>query len=283
MARKLLRPGVYVLLFLLFTVLFAVMNLPQERIAGYVNAWMRENVGDLFTAEAVRVKPPLSLHISGINMRLGGGDLPLGDLVVTPGLRSLLSSRKSLSALLEGDWGQIPLSLKVDRDSWVLDTKGHGMDLSLSPAAGYLPLDLVGAMSADAHLEGTTGGQSRFSGEGSFLLTDVRLSSDMLDMIGVGKVSLSEVRLYWSAEDNLVTFRETKAVGDITGEMGGTILVYPGNPEASRVNLTLNLRPSPEATERFETVLSLLGSKRGPDGGVRVRVRGTLGEPKFSL
>jgi type II secretion system protein N len=283
MAGKAVRPTVYLLLFALFTAIFLVVNFPQDQVAAYVNQWMKENAGNVLTAQAASAQFPLSIRLRDIELASGGRKYPVGDLSLSPTLASLVRERKSFSALLEGDWGTLPIDMAFDRERWEVGFNGDGIELSMLPAAPDLPIDLEGELSIDTRIKGTGGGKPVFSGEGSIHLVDAVVGGDALELFGVDEIKLTKVRLFWSAEDNLVTLQETGIEGDIMGDIGGTILVLPGNPGNSRVNLTLNLRPSLEAQDRIGPLMSLLGSKTGSSGGVRVTIDGTLGEPKFAL
>ncbi|UCF31766.1 MAG: type II secretion system protein GspN [bacterium] len=283
MTKRVLRPVLYSLLLILFTVVFTALNFPQDRVSAYVDEWIKSRAGDRITAETARVGLPLSLHVSKIQLDSEGRKIPLGDLVIKPGIVSLFRSEKSLSALLKGSWGSLPFSLEMGRENWVLDLKGNDIDLSRLPAVETMPVNLEGVLAIQAHLDGSSQDQAEWAGNGSIHLTDVRLSGNLLDMVGVGILNLSDVRLPWSARENLVTLKETDVAGDIMGKAAGTILVNPGSVENSRLSLTLDLRPSLEARDRIGPLLSLLGSNSGPENGVSVKVRGTLGQPKLSL
>ena len=71
--------------------------------------------------------------------------------------------------------------------------------------------------------------------------------------------------------------------GDLAGTARGDIRITPANFEASRLNLTVELRPGPEHRERLAPLFSLMGARPRADGSFSFKVRGTVGEPSITM
>lgn len=134
--------------------------------------------------------------------------------------------------------------------------------LQNSRFAGLLPLQLAGKRQLD------------------LTLNQVRLSG--LEAYGIAGASLNLGRLDLQAGGEGKTLRLTKLSlqgGAIEGSGQGTVLLG-SSPAATRLNLTLELRPGPGLDPALRELLNLVGSE-GPQGSRRLRLGGSLQKPTW--
>ena len=82
---------------------------------------------------------------------------------------------------------------------------------------------------------------------------------------------------------NVLTMGENTLKGDVEASAKGTVSIDPDDPGASRLDLSVRITPGPRNRERLMPVFSLLGARPGKDGSVSIGIRGTLGQPSFTM
>lgn len=109
-------------------------------------------------------------------------------------------------------------------------------------------------------------------------LDKVRLSG--LESYGLTKGSLDLGRLVMQAEGQGKTMRLQQLAlqgGAVEGSGQGTVLIGD-TPAATRLNLTVELRPGPGLDPTLRDLLNLVGSD-GPNGTRKLRLSGSLQQP----
>jgi type II secretion system protein N len=267
--RSGLRIAVYLVFFLLLTAVLVFVNFPMDRVTEGINGRLETASGGAATVESAHFSLPLSLVLSNLSVKLNGKRLNVGDARVTPHLLSLVGSSRGADVVFAGPWGKLPVSFGTDNGGWSLEGGNDEIDLSLFPGVDGLPVDIVGNLS--------------LSGKINIRLNEAVISGQTMEMFGVKPVNLNNIQTFMSVEKNLLTLGETKIEGDIMGEGRGTIRLIPSDIGKSRLDLTLNLRPSLEAREQLAPLFSLAGARKKPDSSLTVRIRGTIDQPQFSI
>ncbi len=111
-------------------------------------------------------------------------------------------------------------------------------------------------------------------------LTLIRVRLSGLEAYGVAGGSLDLGQLVLQAEGQGKTLRLEKLSlqgGALEGSGKGTIMIGP-SPAATRLNLTLELRPGSSLDPALSELLSLIGSS-GPNGSRLLRLSGSLQQP----
>jgi len=282
-SRSGLRITLYVLFFLFLTAIFVFANFPMDMVTNRANKELSTLSGGAARVKSARFSLPASLVISELTVDPGGGDLNIGDARVTPHLRSLLGSSRGADVVITGPWGKLPISFVTQSGGWDLSGDSNKIELSLLPGADGLPVDIEGSLSITTDLNYVPEGNGSLSGKINLGLNSAVVSGQAMEMFGVKPVNLKNVQVFMTIEKNLLTFGETKIEGDVMGEGRGTIRLDPTDPGNSRLDLTLNLRPSLDARERLAPLFTLLGAGRKPDSSVTVRIRGTIDQPQVSM
>lgn len=117
-------------------------------------------------------------------------------------------------------------------------------------------------------------------GERNLNLTLNRVRLTGLEAYGVTGGSLDLGQLVLQAEGQGKTLRLSKLSlqgGALEGSGQGTIMIGP-SPAATRLNLTLELRPGTGLDPALRELLALVGSS-APNGGRRLRLSGNLQQP----
>jgi type II secretion system protein N len=279
--RSGLRIAVYLVFFLLLTAVLVFVNFPMDRVTEGINGRLETASGGAATVESAHFSLPLSLVLSNLSVKLNGKRLNVGDARVTPHLLSLVGSSRGADVVFAGPWGKLPVSFGTDNGGWSLEGGNDEIDLSLFPGVDGLPVDIVGNLSVGGDLNFVSEGS--LSGKINIRLNEAVISGQTMEMFGVKPVNLNNIQTFMSVEKNLLTLGETKIEGDIMGEGRGTIRLIPSDIGKSRLDLTLNLRPSLEAREQLAPLFSLAGARKKPDSSLTVRIRGTIDQPQFSI
>lgn len=282
-SRSGLRITLYVLFFLFLTAIFVFANFPMDVVTNRVNKELSTLSGGAARVKSARFSLPASLVISDLTVDPGGGELNIGDARVTPHLRTLLGSSRGADVVIAGSWGKLPISFVTGSGGWDLSAVTENIKLSLLPGVEGLPVDIEGVLSVKTDLNYVEEGGGSLSGKIDLEINSAVVSGRTMEMFGVKPVNLKIVRAYLTVEKNLLTFGETRIEGDIMGDGRGTVRLVPADPGSSRLDLTLNLRPSLEARERLVPLFTLLGEGRKPDSSVTVRIRGTIDQPQVSM
>ncbi len=276
------RPVAYVLLFLVFAGIFFIITFPGESITRTINAGLKNAYGDLASIDSARFSPPTSIKVDGIRVRVDGDDLEIGRARISPSILSMLSSMKRWKIDLAGAWGKIPLKIGMGDGRWEMSAKGADIDVS-KLLLDDLPVEMAGRIILNSELVIVGKESMNISGKGNMALDKVVLSGGPMEMFGIDHLEFDKGKAFWSIRENVVTIGENGVEGDIIGNVRGTIQLDPDNLVRSRLNMILNLRPSPKAADKLSLLFSLAGGKKNPDGSVNVKIRGTLGDPKYSL
>jgi len=281
--RSGLRNTVYIIFFLLMTAVFFFVNFPAEIVTERINERLGAVSRGAAAVESAHLSLPLSLVLSDLTVNVNGKRLNVGDARVTPHLASLVGSSRGANVVFAGPWGKLPVSFGTDGGGWSLEGGNDEIELSLLPGVDVLPVDIAGKLSISTDLSYVSEGGGSLSGKINIRLNRVVISGQTMEMFGVKPVNLNNIQTFLSVDKNLLTLGETKIEGDIMGEGRGTIRLVPADVGNSRLDLTLNLRPSLEAREQLAPLFSLVGAGRKPDSSVTVRIRGTVDQPQYSM
>jgi len=255
----------------------------MDRVTERINERLEAASRGAATVESVHYSLPLSLVLSDLTINLNGKRLDIGDARVTPHLLSLVGSSKGADVVFAGPWGKLPVSFGTDGGGWSLEGGNDKIELSLLPGVDGLPVDIVGDLSVSGDLNFVSEGQGSLSGKINIRLNEAVISGQTMEMFGVKPVNLNNIQTFMSVEKNLLTLGETRIEGDIMGEGRGTIRLVPSDIGKSRLDLTLNLRPSLEAREQLAPLFSLVGARKKPDSSLTVRIRGTIDQPQLNM
>ena len=282
-SRNGIRFALYAAFFLLLTAVFVVFNFPMEKVTDRVNQELSAVSGGTAQVKSARFSLPLSIRLSDLTVVVNGSSLEIGDAFVTPHLRSLLGSSRGADVMFVGPWGKFPVSFSAQGDGWELSGVSDELEVSQFPGTDSLPVDINGRLSISTDLNYSPEGRGSLSGKINLGLNSAVISGRTMEMFGVKPVNLNRIQAFLNIEKNLLTFGETKMEGDVMGDGRGTIRIVPADPGSSRLDLTLNLRPSLDARERLAPLFTLLGGRKKPDGSVNVRIRGTVNQPQVSM
>lgn len=278
-----LRITAYLAFFLFLTVVFIILNFPMDMVADKVNGELSALSKGAAHVESVRFSLPMSLTLSDLTVDVNGQKLDVGEARVTPHLQSLVGSSRGADVVVSGPWGDLPLSLVIRNGGWDLSGGSDNIVLSLLPGADGLAVDIQGSLSAGTDLSYVSEGAGSLSGKVSLVLGDAVVSGGVMEMFGIKPVNLKNVQTFLTIEKNLLTLGETRIEGDVMGDGRGTVRLVPNDPGSSRLDLTINLRPSLEARERLAPLFNLLGGGGKPGSSVALRIRGTVDQPQVSM
>lgn len=281
--RGAVRYAVYLILFLSGTVIFLIAAFPGDQMAEMLNDRMKNFAGGALSVDSAAYVFPMSLGVTGFGARIGDTHVNLGNATVSFGLKSFVGRDRKAGIVLKGPWGELPVTVDVKGRTWSIKARGKGIDLSRIPGGQDLPVKLSGRLSLDVGLDVDGEGQGKISGKGNARVDGVSLSGGALDILGAGALGITRGVVFWTIEDNLLTLGEATLQGDLVGDARGTALLFPSNIENSRLNLTLDLRPSAASRRRLAPLFFLAGARAKTDGSVTVKVGGTVGRPKISL
>ncbi|GBE14289.1 hypothetical protein BMS3Abin14_00330 [bacterium BMS3Abin14] len=277
------RYAAYALLFLSMTVIFLISTFPGDRMAEMLNGRMKDVTDGALSVDSAEYVFPMSMRVTGLSARLGGADVGLGNATVSMGPRSLVGKDRRAGIVLNGPWGELPVTLEMTGRTWNVRGRGEGIELSRIPGGQDLPVKLSGRLSLDVDLEVNSEGPGKISGKGNARVEAASISGGALDILGAGALKVTSGVVFWTIEDNLLTLGEVAIQGDVIGNARGTALLYPSNLENSRINMTFTLRPSAASRKRLAPLFLLAGAGAKADGSITVKVRGTFRRPKLSL
>ncbi len=280
------RPGLrltaYMLLFLVLTAFFTLAGYPTERLTDLANAQLAGITGNTLVVRQAAFSLPLSIRFGEVFFQGREDSLPLGQMRVTPAFSRILKGQWGIRGTLEGPWLESRVSLWPQEADWSVLVRDLTLRLSLLPDALSPPFELDGDLTGSLGLSTKDPGKGPWSGEGRFAAGPVRVSGGLLEPFGLSPVDLTELSLVFTVRDNLLEVKENSLEGDLSANVRGTVLLVPARLEASRLDLTLELRPGPENREKLRPIFTLLGARPGPDGSVTLRVRGTVARPSMT-
>jgi type II secretion system protein N len=286
MNRKVVLHSIaYFAIFVIFTILFVVFNYPAQRLADQINRRIGTISKGALTVGSARIKPPLSLEMGEISLDVGQGRwLDMGEAVVGVRLLPLLSGKKGADIRLVNPWLDSSSTLVSSEDGWDLDVRSMDIDLSELPEEVMtLPLRLEGKVGVSMSLHSKDPSQDISSGDVNLTSGPIEISGDLLEALGFSPLRISRVLAVATIKDNLMTLGENSIEGDLTANVRGEMRIAPADYLASRLNLTVELKPGPGNRERLVPIFNLMGAQPRADGSIIFRVRGTLGRPSVTM
>ena len=282
--QAILRSIVYVVLFIFFTLLFILPNYPSQRLTDQVNGFLMDASKGTVYVENVRFKPPLSLEAGEVTLKVGQSSVDMGRAVVGMRFLSFLSGKKGANVNLENPWLNSSLTIVSSGKGWDLDVRRVELKLSELPEDIMpFPLSLKGKVGVSLNLLSADASKGVSSGAVRITSDPIEMSGDLLETLGLAPFHISSLMAVATVKDNILTLGENAMEGDLAGTARGDIRITPANFEASRLNLTVELRPGPEHRERLAPLFSLMGARPKSDGSFSFKVRGTVGEPSFTM
>jgi type II secretion system protein N len=272
----------YILFFLCLTVVFSIMVYPRENLTHAVNGWLSEVSGQALRVGEVSFKPLVSLKLGDIVLDAGKERKVLGDAVVSPLFRALLTGKKAVSGKLDGPWASSRFKVQARQDGWSLDVDSLEVVLDTLPLPEDLPLKLEGNAEAVLEIDVPDPSNIRLQGQGQVTGTDIRALGGALEALGLSPLRFSSMSLFFTIQDNVLTLNENNLTGDISANARGTVRLVPLQPGSSRLDLTLDIKPGPEARERLSPLFSLIGLRQRANGSVLLRIRGTVDRPSVT-
>jgi type II secretion system protein N len=283
MSRKALLPAAgYILFFLCLTLVFSVLNYPKENLTGAVNGWLSEVSDRTIRVESASLKLPLSMKLENVVLDIGENGQILGDAVISPGVLAFLTGKRSIKGKLEGPWGVSRFRARISGDSWSLNVGSLEMDLSEAPLVDDLPFEFDGDVKASLELEMADPSNDLVDGRGRLSGTGMEVQGDLLEALDLSPLRFSSLAAVFTIEDNVLTVGENGLEGDIFTTARGTIRLIPGNPMNSRVDLILDVKPGSETKGGLSTLFAFIGGRPRADGGVSLRIKGTIKRPSIT-
>ncbi|TNF46940.1 type II secretion system protein GspN, partial [bacterium] len=162
--RSGLRTAIYLLFFLLVTVVLILVNFPMEKVTDRINEELGTASGNKTSVKSAHFSLPLSLVLTDVTLSVNGEQLNVGDARVTPHLLSLLDSSRGANVAFVGPWGKLPMSVVTDGGGWSLEGGSDKIQISLLPGFEDLPVDIAGDLSINGDLNYLPEGQGSLSG-----------------------------------------------------------------------------------------------------------------------
>lgn len=209
----------------------------------------------LLTASAVRVAPsPLALLRGRLYPLRLRADLYGGTLAATVDLRP---DAFSVTAVLTG-----------------IDARRYD---ALAPAVEGT---LAGTLDGTLELSGDTRKPATMSGQLDLRAAAVALESGKVLGITVPDLHFSETHLAGPVKGGRLEVADLSARGQEVSLAGEGTLTLVQPLVASVLNLDLTLRPAPELPDNLRLALNLIPGEAGANGERRVRLYGTLAQPR---
>jgi type II secretion system protein N len=282
--QAILRSIVYAVLFIFFALFFMLLTYPSDRLTDQVNGLLFAASEGAVSVENVRFKPPLSLEVGKVTLDVGQGSVNMGRAVVGMRFLSLLSGNKGANVRLENPWLDSSFTVVSSGEGWDLDAPRIEIDLSELPEDIMpFPLRLKGKVGMSLNLLSTDASKGVSSGALRITSEPIEMSGDLLETLGLAPFRVTSFMAVATVKDNILTLGENAMEGDLAGTARGDIRIPPANFMASRLNLTVELRPGPEYRERLAPLFTLMGARPRADGGVSFKVRGTVGKPSITM
>lgn len=274
----------YAVLFILFTLLFMPFNYPSERLTDQVNGWISASSGGALTVKSARIGLPLSVQVEGITLALDNGSLSMGNASARPRLLGLVAGKRGAAVRIDNPW--LSSSLKVDSSAkgWELDVRTMEIDLSRLPEEIIsIPLKLDGQVGVVMKLSSDAASKGILGGEATIVSGPVEVGGALLETLGVAPLRLSSISAVATVKDNVLTLGENAVQGDLSATAKGVVRISPDDYGASRLELTVDLKPDSGTRDSLVPLFSLFGARPRPDGTVQVRIRGTVGNPSITM
>lgn len=235
----------------------------------------------------VRLGWTLAYVVDELRVRARDGDpgVPLLDATAVRAAPSLLGllrgSPYPLGVRAELYGGS--LAATVDLRAAAFALRASLRDVDLGRAAGLRRLlegRVAGRVGADVELHGDARRPTTTSGELALNATGLALEAGKVRGITVPDLHFPELRFAAAIKNGRIELGELQARGDevsLSGQ-GNVLLQQP--LAASLVNLELTFTPSAQAPESLRLALNLIPGEAGTGGERRMRLFGSLGQPR---
>jgi type II secretion system protein N len=273
------RPSLFLLagagLLLLGMLTGVYLFFPAETLKHRITQELEMRTGVEMQIEQVALYPLLTLDARGIELGLTGlpHPLPIEALSIAPQWSTLFSADPGVLVQCSLMNGTITAGLLR---SGAISTRATGLRFDL-PIQKPLPFNVTGTLS-EAAFDGDTRLDKEAKTHLTLRLTDVSvLGLELLRADGHG-LALGEIVLEVDGQGRAMRINTLTANGgdlDVNGE--GTLLIGR-TTETSRIKLTLQVLPGPNADPSIATLLELVG-KPEPDGRYSLKLSGTLAKP----
>lgn len=270
-------------------VFFLYVLFPAESVKkGFTDRFDRTYSPNQLRIENIRLAFPLSLLLQQLTVQDSTGPrFTISKLEISPRIFSLIRGQKSIlfnGNAYEGTFGG---DIDCNRENWTLPER-----VSLNVSNLKIKEAPIKA------IEGTP----LFSGvlEGNATYTRIDKSGDLVDaVLGLKETTITlpalpaeaakwvfeKADVSFSVEKQTLTFRQFVFTGpQLDGSITGTIrLLEPA--DKSNLNLRLEISIRPEFQEKLAQMipLVLLSNRNSSQGGLKLRVFGTLDKPGFSI
>lgn len=276
------RNLLYFALFLFFTIFFFLYAFPSERLTITANKQLRTLAGPGVSVTEASLSFPWSVRFSGIMAPVSGKAVEVGDAVVSPNLFAFISGNKGGKVRFKGSPGTARISLRTSGEGARVAANSLELDLAGLSSFLELPVKLDGIVNGDLVVETSDLSTNVWSGEGAFHGKTITLNGPLLETFGLAPFNLSGLKLFYTIQDNVLTLGENRIQGDIDVNVKGTVKLDPGNPESSRLDLVVELRPGEDTKEKLAPILTIIGGRPRPDGTVQLKIRGSVGRPAIT-
>jgi type II secretion system protein N len=207
---------------------------------------------------------------------LQGEEFRLTDLLLTPLWSSLLSSNPGISATAKFYSGDLALSARKRGQVELQLTGARLMEQKLSSQLSIL----VSAQDGDLQFNGVlpVGGSNQ--SQAKLALQQIELSG--MSALGSGKdlLNAGSLRLNAELKGQNVTLETLELSGGELEISGSGTVSLASRPQASRLNLSLVLKPGAGLDPQLRDLLGLL-SEPEADGSIKLRLLGSLAAPRL--
>jgi type II secretion system protein N len=205
-----------------------------------------------------------------------GEEIRLSDLLLTPLWSSLLSSNPGISATAKLFSGDLAVSARKQGQVDLQLTGAKLMEQKLSPQLSVL----ISVQNGDLQFTGVLPASGSNQSQAILALQQIELSG--MSALGAGKDILSAGSLQLTAElkGPIVTLESLQLSGGELEISGSGTLTLASRPQASRLNLSLLLKPGAGLDPQLRDLLGLL-SEPEADGSIKLRLLGSLAAPRL--
>jgi type II secretion system protein N len=282
MTRKTaLRTVGYVLFFFFLTAVFTVLNFPTENLTATVNGWLSETVDPALSAGEVSTVFPLSLDLRDISVDGGKNRQILGEALVSLDFPAFLKGDKGLKVKFEGPWGSSRFRVRSEGEGWGIEVGSLTARLGALPFLEEIPFKVEGTAEARGSLRAGNPSGKLIDGEGRITGKGIQLAEGLLEPFGLSPLNFSDLTVFFTVSDSVLTFGESVLVGDVSATARGTVRLNAAQPGNSRLDLIVEVTPGPDVKEAMTPLFSLMGVRPRTDGRVTVRIRGTVSRPSI--
>jgi len=273
----------YILWFLFFTLLFAVINFPPENLTSWVNGQLQAASDGVLRVEKASPYFPVSLKMRDVSIYMGDDQVVLGDAVVTPSLIRLFTGGQGARVRISGPWGSSRLSLRSGGEKWGVEVGSFEADLGNIPLPDDVPYRMSGSARMEGNLLGGRGSSEKtLDGQGEIRGEGIRISGGLLQVAGLSSLEITGLSLFFTIEDAVLSLGENQLEGDLNAKARGTVRLVPGRFEDSRLDLIVEIKPGDRIKQKVLPLLTLAGSRPRADGSLTLHIRGTIGRPSIT-